>query len=557
MATKIYILGIDGGTFDLINPWVAQGKLPAFKEMMEKGVHGHLNSTIPPYTPQAWSSFVTGTNPGKHGIYGFTRHRADAYGIEYINAGARCKPAFWDTANRHGISCGIFNVPMTYPPQPINGFMISGMDAPRPDESIAIPKTLFHEIQREIGPYIVESDAARLFRSGKIEHAVKALKNFIRFQHKAAMHLFTTCGGDVFMAVFSAVDRVQHLFWHLLDEHHLLYDPASARQYGDTIYEIYQMQDEILADVMRVLDDDATLLIMSDHGSGPHNFKQVLSLTQYLIHNGYLVMKKGQRRYGLKGLIRRVYTGARNRLPRGIKQMINHLLPNIRQQVVSSFNFAAVDWSKTTVYADFPFPYLWINLQGRETQGTVAPGKDYEGLRSEVIQQLRQLKDVTTGQDIMDDVFRREDLFWGDQLEAAPDIIAHFANGYLNARDVDPMQHHAPFMGRIAEWEACFAPSGGHRMNGIFMGMGKAFKQGVEVKGMQIADVAPLICYLLGIPIPLHYDGRLVKDLFKPHYVDTHPPTYESDNGEKPTDSAYSPEESAIVEKRLKDLGYV
>lgn len=556
--SKIYVLGIDGGTFDLINPWVKCSKLPAFEKIMREGVYGELKSTIPSYTPQAWTSFMTGTNPGKHGIFGFSRHPKGRYGIEFINANARMQPALWEIINGYGKSTGIFNVPMTYPPQKVNGFMVSGMDAPRPDESITEPKSLFHEIKKNFGKYVIESDAARLFRAGKLQAAAEELKNLIKMQHQVAKYLYSKDkdNSDFFMSVISSVDRVQHLFWHLMDPQHLLYNEKLATQYGQTIFEIYQIQDEIIADILSSLTKDSIFIIMSDHGAGRNNFHKVISLNNWLLQKGYMVLKSREQTSATREILKNLYIIGRNHLPRQIKGFIHKRMPGIRHRVLSGFNFASVEWKKSRVYADYPFPYLWINLKGREPGGIVEPGQEYEDLRDELILEFKKIIDPDTGKSIAQGVYRCEEIYSGDALKGAPDLIVHFADGYLSTKGVKGISKEITYLGQIGDWEANMYPSGGHRRNGIFLGLGFPFKQNYATEGMDIIDIAPLICYLLGIPIPSHFDGKFFKDLIDPLYLKDHPVTYNNFQDGGSQGRSYNKDEEAIIQKRLQDLGY-
>src|SRR5439155_2055035 len=126
---KVCIIGWDGATFDLIGPWLDQGLLPNLARLRDQGSHGRLQSTLPPWSFQAWSSFLTGKNPGQHGIYDFFRTPPGTYDLEFVNAEHRRGGAtFWDvlsSARRRVVSIAI---PGTFPPDPVNGAMISGFD---------------------------------------------------------------------------------------------------------------------------------------------------------------------------------------------------------------------------------------------------------------------------------------------------------------------------------------------------------------------------------------------------------------------------------------------
>src|ERR1700745_805664 len=127
---KIVIIGLDSATGDLIRPWADQGLLPNLRKISENGVSGELESAIPPLTPPAWTSFMTGKNPGKHGIFHFLEPQPGSYAMRYANAGSRRSPTIWQLLSSAGRNVGTVNVPFTYPPEQIQGFQISGMDTP-------------------------------------------------------------------------------------------------------------------------------------------------------------------------------------------------------------------------------------------------------------------------------------------------------------------------------------------------------------------------------------------------------------------------------------------
>src|SRR5215510_3512693 len=148
---RVLILGLDGATFDLIKPWVTAGQLPTFKRLLESGTQANLDSTIPPITPPAWTSFMTGMNPGKHGVFNFTKYDPTDHSIRYANASNRRMPTIWQLLSALGWSVGVFNVPMTYPPETVNGFYISGLDTPDKNSDFVYPHWLKQEVEHAVG----------------------------------------------------------------------------------------------------------------------------------------------------------------------------------------------------------------------------------------------------------------------------------------------------------------------------------------------------------------------------------------------------------------------
>jgi predicted AlkP superfamily phosphohydrolase/phosphomutase len=152
---KVFVLGLDGATFDIIDALIAKGRLPNLEKLIQQGCGRELLSTIHPFSAQAWSSFMTGMNPGKHGIVDFTEHVKGEYKLKFLNASHRRGKSLWRILSDHGKRVGVLNVPFTYPPEEVNGFMISGMDAPSTDSDYTYPKELSEEISTQVGEYII------------------------------------------------------------------------------------------------------------------------------------------------------------------------------------------------------------------------------------------------------------------------------------------------------------------------------------------------------------------------------------------------------------------
>src|SRR2546423_6260999 len=146
-APKAVIIGLDAATWALIRPWMAEGGMPNLARLMNAGVSGKLESILPPITPPAWTSFMTGKNPGKHGIFNFVEAEQGAYAMNYINASSRRSPTVWKLLNDFGLTVGTMNIPFTYPPEKLNGFQISGLDTPSENSPFIHPPSLRQEFE--------------------------------------------------------------------------------------------------------------------------------------------------------------------------------------------------------------------------------------------------------------------------------------------------------------------------------------------------------------------------------------------------------------------------
>src|SRR6476620_4522062 len=146
-TVKLLIIGLDAATFDLINPWVAEGKLSNLARLMSAGTSGRLASVVPPITPPAWTSFMTGKNPGKHGVFDFLETEPGTYSLRYLNGNSRRAKTIWRMLNDAGYTVGTMNIPFTYPPEHLDGFLFSSMAAPTENSPFVYPPALRRELE--------------------------------------------------------------------------------------------------------------------------------------------------------------------------------------------------------------------------------------------------------------------------------------------------------------------------------------------------------------------------------------------------------------------------
>ena len=156
---RVLVIGLDGASLRLIKSWASEGKLPTFKKMLEKGVSGGLRSVIPPYTPPAWTSFMTGKNPGKHGIFGFMDFPPGTYRLSFPNFNNLKSPPFWSEVDGTSV---IINVPSTFPVKEMNGVHISGFVSLDLERSVW-PTSLIPKL-REMD-YRLDVDSAKAHQS--------------------------------------------------------------------------------------------------------------------------------------------------------------------------------------------------------------------------------------------------------------------------------------------------------------------------------------------------------------------------------------------------------
>jgi len=564
MAERILVIGLDGATFDLITPWVNEGRLPVFAKIMKEGVYGELRSTIHPLTPQAWTSFMTGKNPGKHGIFGWTKRKPGSYEIQYTNANSRDGRTLWQILSEFGLRVGVIDVPMTYPPEEVNGFIISGMDALWQEGKFTYPPELLFEIESKLGQYQWYPDRPTIKNlDAWIEKVLATIQN----RTNIAKYLMRHKDWSFLITVYMAPDRAQHALWRHMDSTHPQHVPEEAEKYGHVIKQIYEKIDQSMGELLGEVGDETTVIIMSDHGAGP--YKKVLNLSKWLEMNGFLCFKDRNLsgftvsilyRQSLHSILKHLFFGLKRCLPKSLRTALSATLPSIKDKWVSHLFFSEVDWSRTRAYAMDNYGNIFINLKDREPNGIVDP-TEYESTRDSIIEKLRELRDPDTGEAVLGQVYKREELYRGIYTTHAPDLIIlwkdfnYYTRQTLVSEEVALFEPPGKFGGRQIEHSAC------HRLDGIFIAMGKEIVTGKIINGAQIIDLAPTVLYLLGLPVSTDMDGRVLKDVINSKYLEQHPVRY-FDVEQTPSDSGrkketYSSDEAKIVQQRLRDLGYI
>lgn len=570
---KIFIIGWDGATWDLIKPWVAEGKLPNIARIMKQGVHGPLRSTLPPMTFPAWSSFMTGVNPGKHGILDFTRQRPGTYEIEFVNGGQRKAPTFWQLLSEAGRKVISVSVPCTFPPEKVNGVMISGFDAPglggkgaMVDARGMYPQELYSELQTQVGGHPIGAFIVNDINQGQPERGLERMVDSVRRKSATVKYLMQNKPWDCCMILFGESDGVGHHFWKHCDPDSPLFqkEPANLR---DSIFRVYEELDKQTGELLEMLPPDTTLLMMSDHGFGGVS-NWVLYPNCWLKERGFLDLRGGGWRRWSR-LVDAIKLQAVSRLPAKVKRAIYRLSRRRIGAIEASVRYSMINWSQTKAYFEENpyYPGLWINLAGRQPQGIVQPGVEYNQLCNQLIEELESWVHPESGKPIVEKAFRREDVYTGSSLAEAPDIVVKWAEheGYTYAfklsskskdmrwtEAVDPhtKQNLAFFTGK----------SGSHRDDGIFLALGPHVRPQAETNKANITDVAPTILHLSDVAIPQEMDGRVLEEIFTPEYAAAHPVEISQEAASTATAEAkddYSNQDEEAISERLRSLGYI
>jgi len=388
---KTVVIGLDCADPGLVfNEF--RDDLPNLSWLMEKGTYGKLRSTTPPITVPAWMSMVTGKDPGELGLYGFQNRAEYAYGSLMIPNSRHIKdPTVWETLTKRGFKSIVLGVPLTYPPKPLNGCMVTSFLTPSIQSPYTYPPGLKDEIHKLVGDYRFDVDNLRIPDKQKIIDEVYEMtdKRFL-----LAEKFLREKDWDFFMMVEMGTDRMHHALWAHHDKTHFKHDPASP--FKEAIHNYYKHVDEKLGTLFKALPEGTRIMIVSDHGV--QKMKGGLAINDWLIENGYLVLKEDVSK------------------PTRIEKLI---IEN------------KIDWSRTTAWVlGGYYGKLYINLKGREEKGIVRPGY-FEAVRNRLVKEIKAIheEDFITGEKkkMNTRIFKPEAIYKEAQ-NIPPDLMIYFGN---------------------------------------------------------------------------------------------------------------------------------
>ncbi len=520
---KTLVIGLDGAPFELIEKWSASGELPNLAKLIDKGCFSVLRSTIPVHSPTAWASYITGVNPGKHGVFDFVRREEDSYQLRVIRADQYAGASLWRLLSEHGRTVGVMNVPMTYPPEPVNGFLLTGLGTPD-----YVPYSYPPEMSEELNEQGYRVNKKFFFTPDRQDEWLEDIHAITEIRGETAVRLMQEQPWDFFMVVFRNSDEICHFYWHHMDETHPEHDPQAPARYKTAILDLYKHIDRWVGHIIETAGEECNVIIMSDHGAGPL-YKDVF-LNEWLIQKGWLTLKEepvSQRRWF--NLVRKVGLTRENisdvltkmnlhRVEVLIKRILGdriHVLPrDERPEFLNS-----IDWSKTKAYSFGYYGQVFINLKGREPQGIVDPGSDYENLRQEIAEELANLVDPEDGLPVVDRVYTKEELYDGSFLDEAPDLLAIMREfTYMTRKGYE-------FAARRGELfrEPYTKETGSHRLEGILIAAGPDIAASTNLEASDIQDLTPTLLHLQHCPIPQYMDGRLIGEIFAPEFLQKYP----------------------------------
>ncbi|MFN2589481.1 MAG: alkaline phosphatase family protein [Actinomycetota bacterium] len=532
------IVGLDGGTFRVLEPMVQAGVMPTLDGMVRRGLSAVLRSTVPAYTPPGWASMTTGVNPGKHNTFGFLANTPQEP-ARLAHSGHVAAPAMWEYLNRGGLRVGVFNVPMSYPPVKVDGFMVAGgiaagwQDPELP--GFASEPAIADLINRVTdGHYPLDTQVSYEldWRSVRVAERVERVQ---RIRRRALGAVLDAVDVNVLYAVFEGVDRLQHLHYQYLVPWSDWYDRPEAAEARERARSYFAELDAALADIVAWAGDDGHVILVSDHGGGP--WEKTLNVNLLLDEWGYLAVPALAKAGRLRAVAGPGVRLGRRLLPRSV---VNRVKARIGR---------AVAWERTKAFAaQVAEQGIHVNQAGDLPKGILSEA-EAAGVERELTDRLSSYVDPDDGRPVVDRIIRRGDALSGPFVSRAPHLFPFCRDQRYEISDTlvaaGPLTDH-----RDRPW-------GCHHSDGILIASGPGVSSGWYERGFDIVDVLPTALHLLGEAIPTSLDGRLRVDALQGEPAGREARREDVSLAPAGTGYPFSEQQEREIEESLRALGYV
>jgi predicted AlkP superfamily phosphohydrolase/phosphomutase len=528
--------------------------MPNLGRALESNPSFELESVVPPVTAPAWTSFMTGKNPSKHGIFDFTRFDPGTCDWKINNSQHIRSKTIWQLLSEKGKRVVVLGLPYTYPTYEINGAMVAGWDAPTLS-SFTYPEQLAEEIFSVVPDYGSALDLSLwnyLAADSDADFTSFLAKLVTSFGEsaKVASHFLKKEPWDVFMVHFQQTDWAQHKVWGYIER--ACRDSGDKSRRLEQVRECYMAFDQAVGKLLgEVSPSNSLRIILSDHGFGSN---RGTICPNYLLQKlGYYHLNpqvdnrfKNLFKYSRSSPVRRLYrvlarTRDAFRERKAVKKykswadMANENVPQEK---------AKVDWHRTKAafVIGSEVGFIFINLKGRGPFGCVEPGAEYEEMVTKLTDKFSALTDPKTGKKLMARVARGSDIYSNPSPDVLlPDIVLIPVEGYVVGGGLSE-----PFLPADGE-------VGDHRHNGILVMQGAGL-QANSALTPRLIDLAPTILHAMGLHVPSDMDGRVLEEIFR----NPAPIRFEDvDNSRALVARDYVEQETSLIEQRLRGLGYV
>lgn len=511
-SPRALIIGIDGGDFAAIDPLIERGLLPNIGSLLGRGASANTMCTWPAHTAPGWSTFVSASNPGGHGIYQFFDTQDPGYGANTTTADRLGRSSVWDWLAGQGYTLGLVNIPMSHPPADLPGYQVSW-----PLEHTTRycrPRTLLGELARNGAHF--QSDLATMFR-GDYGYLDEAEAN-VAARARSMGYLLRTHPTDLAMVVFTEVDRVGHHYWHYFDPAHPRHQtPPRNSGWDQAMRRMYEAVDEAIGELLRLVDEDTVVVLVSDHGLGVGRY--ALSVHRLLEDAGLLSTRPCREESG--------------------------------RTTASWFAGAdrEVDFARTRVYMPVPGSYgLNVNVRGRQRDGIVSESE--RGRLLDEVADLLRAVELPGGGQVVRDVIPREVAYPGPHTESAPDVlVVPRDESVLLVPDLD-----------AGLWKPSWQ-TGLHRYAGLWAQVSPNTRAGRLPAPISLTSAVPTLLADIGARWPATVHGTPVEAALKSD-VDIPTADPELDRADerfrvRSTVPAGPSSEDEYTTNRLREMGYI
>ena len=533
MTVKTLFIGLDGATFTVLNELIKTMPgddgpvMPFFAKIFAGGVRAKLRSTPNPLTPPAWVSLMTGRSPGHHGVYDFVRaeERGDKVFMTLYDARDCRVETIWSIASRQGKKVAALNFPFTAPPpKDLNGFIVPGFVPWRHLRRNTHPVDLYDRLksipdfnaselawdfdqEQQAGNELSDHDREEWVRY----HLPREMQWF-----RVAEYLMSEEAPDLMAVLFDGVDKLQHQAWQYLDPSvpHATMGEFHGRMRKLSLSYFRQL-DTFIERLVTAAGPDVQVFFASDHGFTASD--EIVRINAYLAEKGYVHFKP---------------------MPDG-QAGAN----------ISKSYFAYLDWNKTTAYCRTPSCNgITIRVARQPGETGIAP-EDYDAVRTRLIRDLEDLKDPDTGERIITEIHKREDVFPGSAMNDAPDLQLVLRDfGFVSVRNILPIVQKRNYI------------VGTHHPEGVFLAYGPGIAAGKLIGKRNIVDVASTLLYSLGLPVPGDFEGVVPPAMFTAEHLAAQPIAIgdaTTAKGKADAIEAMDEEEKQKILEQLQMLGYV
>lgn len=494
---RVLMIGLDAAEPSLIERWTSDGSLPNLRALRDRGVYTRLKSPSEWLVGSPWPTFYTSTTPADHGLYHYIMWRAGE--MQAVRPSPEWLPLepFWRALSARGPRVVAVDVPLTYKPAPFNGLELGGWashDLLVPP--YAVPDGTLDRVTQRYGPPPRSDEAYRLTRPDEFLAIRDELVENARRVRELSLGLMRDEAWDLFVTVFGSTHRGGHKLWNTraIDGD----VPAARRaEYDDALKNVYQSVDEAVGRIVEAAGPDTDVMVFSLHGMGFNTCRtdMLREMLQRVLAGGPPQQDAAKK----PGVLKRL----RNLVPNDVRHAVKQRLPlSLQDKLTAFWRMGGIDWSRTkavSMVADLQ-GYIRFNVKGREPQGIVERGAEYDALCEEIERGLRTFVDADTGAPIVEGVMRSGRLYpEGARRDDLPDLLVRWTDTPV----ADHRAIRSPVYGEIA-WPTPGrngdGRAGNHRFQGFLAAAGPTFAKGVDLASADVMDLAPTACHILGAP---------------------------------------------------------